>query len=954
MKKIVFAFTLFTIFIGWTAICLGQPLNFNPEEKVPFDAKIITGKLDNGLTYYIRENKYPEKRAEFYLLVNAGAVQEDEDQNGLAHFCEHMAFNGTKNFEKKEILNYLQSIGMKFGPEINAFTNSDETNYMLQKVPTDDPSVIDTALMILYDWAYNISFEDMEIDAERGVIHEEWRTGRNAMFRMWREANKTLLKDSKYASHDVIGDIDLIDTFPYEALKRFYSNWYRPDLQAVIAVGDFNGKEIEQKIKDLFSKALKIENAVEHKPELVPDHKEMRVTVQKDKEAQYSMVQVVHKHKPIENKNLGYYRQTIMHELINSMMNSRAQELLLSADPPFVYSYTAYSSIVRNKDAFMTFAVARNNEMPKALKALITENERVKRFGFTKTELERAKADYQRNVEKQYAEREKQESDKYVWLYYQHFLSGEPSPGIEFNLDFTKQILPAITINEINNLSKSWITDENLVVALMSPESPEISVPTEADVFEIFNSVRAENITAYVDKVSDKPMIANEPESKKVDKTSKNKELGTIEWTFENGVRVVLKKTDFKEDEILMSAYSFGGESLYEIKDLITTEVTTDIAGESGLGPFNKVELDKKLAGKIVELSPYISGTDEGFRGNCSPIDLEILLQQVYLFFTSPRFSDEAFGSYIARMKGILDNKAADPEQALWDTAYVVMANHHPRVRPMTSALLDEANLNRCRAIFKERYGDPGSFTFYFVGNIDPETAKPLMEKYLGSLPKVSRAETWKDNNVRPPKGKVVKPIVRHMKDPKGTVYIEYSGTSDYDDFQSRLNFSALADILEIRYVETIREEEGGTYGAAVMDRQNKYPYESYNLTIFFDCDPKNIDHLKDIVYKEIEKLKTEGPAEKDYKGVKENKLKTYQENLKKNRYWLDLIRNHDYYQTDLSQVLRYEECVNNITIDGLKKAANEFFKDDIVEIILIPENIEDDQENPVMQSQQK
>jgi zinc protease len=355
------------------------------------------------------------------------------------------------------------------------------------------------------------------------------------------------------------------------------------------------------------------------------------------------------------------------------------------------------------------------------------------------------------------------------------------------------------------------------------------------------------------------------------------------------------------------------------------------------------------MAGKIVSTYPVITETYEGFRGNCSPLDLEILLQEVYLYFTAPRFMDEAFNGYIARMKGVLDNKAADPDQAIWDTAMVSLANYSPRVRPWTSQLLDEATLNRTRAIFKERFGDPSSFTFYFVGNIDPEKAKPLMEKYLGGLPKVNRTETWKDNAVRPPAGKVNKAILRNMEVPKGTVLITYTGTYDYDDFQSRLNLSALVDILEIRYVETIREEEGGTYGAAVFEEQQKYPYESYSVTIFFDCDPKNANHLKDIVYNEIEKLKKEGPAEKDFKGVKENKLKTYQENLKQNKYWLDLIRNFDFNQTNLTEHKKYEEYLNNLTIDGLKQAANELFKNDVVEILLLPENIEDDQVNPMI-----
>ncbi len=950
MKKLLFHWISTSCFIMLSVSLFSQEITYTPEATVPFDSKVILGKLDNGLTYYIRENKKPEQRAEFYLLENAGAMQEDDDQNGLAHFCEHMAFNGTKNFAKKEILNYLQSIGMKFGPEINAFTSSDETNYMLQKVPTSDQKVIDTALMILFDWANNIAFEDTEIDAERGVIHEEWRTGRGAMYRMMREANKTLFKDSKYARHDVIGDINLLDTFPHDAVKRFYRTWYRPDLQAIVAVGDFDGKLIEQKIKDLFSSIPKPVQSAVHEITPVPDHKETLVTIQKDKEAQYSLIELVYKHDPVWNKNMEYYRSSILQELFNSMLNARLQELLLSTDPPFVYGYSAYTGLVRSKDAFLSFGVARNNEMDKALTALLTENERIKRFGFTQTELDRAKAEYQRMVEKQFTEREKQESENYVWQYYSNFFTKEPVPGIEFDNIFVKQILPGITLGEINKLAPGWISVENRVVALLAPEGDSIKVPSEEEVWNIINSVQQSEITAYVDKVTDQPLVPEEPIPAKVDKKGKNKELGTTVWSFENGVKVVLKPTDFKEDEILMGAFSYGGTSLYATKDVVSADLAVSVINESGLGDFDRVALEKKLAGKIVDSSPVLSETDEGFTGSCSPLDIETLLQEIYLYFTSPRIDQTAFTGFIARMKGVLENKAADPDQSIWDTAMVTLACYNPRVKPYTAKLLDEANLNRIRSIYKDRFSDPGGFTFYFVGNIDPETTKPLIEKYLGGLPKVTRTETWKDNGVRPPNGKVSKTILRNMKVPKGTVYIAYTGTFDYDDFKSRLNLSALVDILEVRFVETIREEEGGTYGAAVMMDQQKYPYESYQVTIFFDCDPKNASHLKDIVYQEIEKLKTIGPTEKDYKGVIENKLKAHQENLKQNNYWLELIKNHDYLQTDLTEYKSYEEYVNNLSIEGLKQAANNIFKENVVEIMLLPENIEDDQVNPMIE----
>jgi len=947
MKSLINTF-LSSLMLLLALSVFSQDVTYDPAAPIPMDPNVILGKLDNGMTYYIRENSEPKERAELYLVLNAGALSEDEDQNGLAHFCEHMAFNGTKNFDKKAILDYLQSIGMKFGPEINAFTSSDETNYMLQKVPTTDPKIVDTALMILYDWATNIAFEDEEIDAERGVIHEEWRTGRSAMFRMMKEANKTVYKGSKYASHDVIGDIETIDTFPYEVIKRYYADWYRPDLQAIIAVGDFNGEDMEKQIKALFSGIPKKENPREREYCPVPDHEETLITIQTDKEAQYPIVQVYYKHEPNENRDMEYLRDHYKQQLFNSMLNTRLQELIVSENPPFVYGYAFYTGIVRTKDAFVSLAVGSNSELGKALHALLVENKRVLQFGFTSTELERAKKELNRNMEKQFAEKDKMENDKHVWQYYSHFLEQEPTPGIAYEYEFSNLVLPGITLEEINAQAPEWITNENRVIAIMAPEGEDIQIPDEQEIRDIINAVEQEEVIAYVDEVTDKPLMAFEPVPSAVDKKGKDKKLGTTEWTFENGVKVVLKTTDYKEDEILMSAFSFGGSSLYENKDVISADMTTSVIRESGLGEFDKMGLEKKLSGKIVYVRPYINENDEGFSGSCSVQDLETMLQLVHLYFTAPRTDDIAFNAFMKRMNAILDNRALEPESALQDTITVLMANHNPRVRPMTSELLKEANLKRMRSIFKARFGDPSSFTFYFVGNIDPEQAKPLMEKYLGGLPKVNRDESWADNNVRPAEGFVKREIKREMKVPKGRVHINYTGTFDYDDFQARLNLSSLCDILDVRYVETIREEQSGTYGAAVYERMNKYPYENYSVTIYFDCDPENTGKLKDIVIEEIEKLKAEGPTEKDLHGVKENKLKVHQENLRQNNYWLSIMKKKDYTQTDPEVYLEYEDYVNSMTIESMKSAAQQFFGDNIIEVILLPENIEDNTANPV------
>jgi zinc protease len=948
MKKLAFSLLSGMVMLLMTISLFAQEVTYAPKAAVPLDPAVISGKLDNGMTYYIRENREPKERAEFYLAVNVGALSEDEDQNGLAHFCEHMAFNGTKNFAKKDILNYLQSIGMKFGPEINAFTSSDETNYMLQKVPTTDPKVIDTALMILFDWAHNISFENEEIDAERGVLHEEWRQGRSAMFRMMKEANKTVFQNSKYAVHDVIGDIATIDAVPYDVLKRFYTDWYRPDLQAIIAVGDFDGKQMEKQIKELFSTIPKKENERTREYFPVPDHQETLITVQTDKEAQYPIVEIFYKKAPKENRDMEYYRESYKQQLFNSMLNTRLQELIVSENPPFVYGYAFYTNLVRTKDGFMSMAVGNNNELGNALRALLTENKRVLQYGFTATEFERAKTDLKRGVEKQFAEKDKMENDSYVWQYFSNFLEKEPAPGIDFEYAFVNQVLPGITLEEVNAQAKQWITSDNRVIAIMAPESADIKIPHEQEIRDIIAAVDLETVTAYVDKVNDQPLMASEPVPAKIEKKGKNKSLGTTEWTFDNGVKVVMKPTDFKDDEIQMSAFSYGGSSLYEIKDLISADFTTALIEESGIGDFDKMALEKKLSGKIVRVNPYIQEESEGFEGSCSVQDLETMLQLVNLYFTVPRTDDVAFNALMKRIKAVLDNKALEPESALMDTVTVLMANHNPRVRPYTSALLAEANMKKMRSIFKSRFGDPGSFTFYFVGNIDIEKARPLIEKYLGGLPKVGREETWKDNGVRPPVGKVDREIKREMKVPKGTVYITYSGTFDYDDVQARLNLSALCDVLDVRYVETIREEQSGTYGAAVMERMDKYPYENYSVLVYFDCDPKNTGKLKDIVYQEIEKLKTEGPTEKDLHGVIENKIKVHQENLRQNDYWISLIKNKDYYQSDLTEYSKFDDYINSMTRESLKAAAQQFFGGNIVEAVLLPVNIEDNTANPV------
>ncbi len=944
MKKLFFLLGLMIIAL----VASSQDFEYDPSAAISLDPKTTYGKLDNGLTYYIRENSYPENRAEFYLVVNAGAILEDDDQDGLAHFTEHMAFNGTENFKKKEIINYLQSIGMKFGPEINAFTSHDVTTYMLQKVPVDVPENIDTSLMVLYDWAYNLAFEDEEIDAERGVIHEEWRTRRGAEFRMMTKANEVLYQGSKYAERDVIGDIDIIDNFEYETIKRFYRDWYRPDLQAIVAVGDFDGEIIEAKIKEIFGQEPARENPREREYFNVPDHEETLVTIQTDKEARYAVVQLFYKHDTDKKKDASYYRQGMLESLYSSMLNARFQELLQSENPPFIFGTSVYTNIVRTKDAYLAYAVANEKQLEDALRTLLIENERVKKFGFTETELERARKDYMVKTEKQFKERDKKESQAYVWEYYDHFLRDEPAPGIEFDYAFVKSLLPGITLEEINNLAKEWIIDENRVVVMMGPEKEDFEMPTKEEVLRILDEVEDEEIAAYDDKVSDEPLIPVELEAVPVASVTEMEKFEATEWTFPNDVTVVIKPTDFKEDEILMTAFSMGGTSLYDIDELISADFSATIALQSGLGTFDQVSLQKKLAGKIVQLYPSVNSVFEGFNGSVTPTDLETMLKMINLYFTDPRIDETAFNALMKRYKDLLENKELNPASTLQDTVLVTNASYHPRVRPMSVDLLEEASLDDIEWIFEERFGDPSGFTFYFVGNIDPEEVKPMFEKYIGSLPKITRDESLIDRGIRPPEGTVKKTVYRTMEVPKSTVSITFHGEYDFDNFQDRMNLSALCDILDVRYVETVREEQGGTYGVGVRPGQNKYPYEHYSVRIYFDCDPSNVDNLKAIIYDEIEKLKTDGPKLKDLKGVKENKIKNYQENLERNQYWLNAMKNKDFLGTSDEVIFEYEKYIDNLTVENLREAANRFFTDQVVEVVLLPENMEENMVNPM------
>ncbi len=932
-KKLSLLVLFLMIIMGLTA------QKFDVGQRYPVDKDVVIGRLSNGLTYYIRQNAEPKDRAQFWLVVNAGSILEDPDQNGLAHFIEHMCFNGTKNFEKDQIIRYLQSIGMKFGPEINAFTSHDVTNYMLQNVPLEKPANIDTALLILYDWAWQVSLEDVEIDKERGVIHEEWRTGMGSSRRIRNAYFRTLFEGSKYATHDVIGDMNIVDHFQYDVLKRFYKDWYRPDLQAIIAVGDFDVKMMEEKITGLFSQIPKVDNPRTRILERIPDHDQTKVSIVTDEEARMMQLMILYKHPAImEKSTLSYSRNTLKENLYNAMLSARLNELVQQADPPFIMAMSAYRGYVRSSDMYMMTAYLNNPDPSRALAALVRENLRVLQHGFTQTELDRAKAEYLASMEKQYNERNNRKSETFAWEYYGHFLNNEPVPGIQFEYDMTREFIPSITLSEVNALAHNWITDKNRVVVLTAPQDYAEKLPKEETLLQMIMDIEKEPVEAYVDAVSAKPLHNLPLKAGKVKKARMDDKAGCHEWILSNGATVIIKPTKFKEDEILFSAYSKGGTSLYDDADLLTAQSASTITDMSGISEFNTIELSKILADKMVRISPYIGGLEEGLSGSTTPKDLVTLLELLNLYFLSPRTDEQSFNSYMSRQRALLLNKAKDPASAFSDTLTNTLYNYHPRRRPMNVEMLDEIDFHKMAAIFSKRFSNAGDWTFYFVGNIDPETAKPLIEKYIGSIPAAKKRENWKDRQESIAKGVIRKQIHTQMQIPKATVFVLQGGEFSFDP-RERMLLSFINDILDVKYTQIVREQEGGTYGVSVQTSINQLPSPTYHMTAYFTCAPERVDDLTKIIYQQVDVLKKEGPTQQEVDNVIENKLKERAEDLKENRFWLRSLKFMYENNQDFMDANEYAKMVKSITINDVREAARKYYEGaNVIEVIQLPQ----------------
>ena len=887
---------------------------------IPTDPNVRIGKLENGLTYYIRHNELPENRADFYIAQKVGSILEEENQRGLAHFLEHMCFNGTTNFPGKGIINWLETIGVRFGENLNAYTSIDETVYNINNVPVIRDGIVDSCLLILHDWANDLTLDPKEIDNERGVIHEEWRTGQGAMMRMYEQALPKAFEGSKYGHRLPIGTIEVIDNFPYQALRDYYETWYRPDQQGVIVVGDIDVDKVEAKIKEIFSPIKMPANAPERKYEQVPDNKEPIITIAKDKEQPSTMIYIWHKHPATPNEakgNIGYLVQNYMFSMISSMMHARLEELRQSANPPYIQAASGDSDflLAKTTEAFVGMAVSKDDGIPTALSTLVREIERARKFGFTASEYARAKADYLLMLESAYKERDKMKNNQYVQEYVRHFIDNEPIPGIEMEYTIMNQLAPNIPVEAINSILPQLIKDENIVINIFGPDKEGMVYPTEAEILDILNKTKAEEITAYVDKVSDEPLMKEAPKAGKIVKTEEGP-FGSTALTLSNGVRVVVKNTDFKADEIRMRAFSPGGTSVFGTKEALQIKMLNSVAGLGGLGNFSNVDLEKVLAGKKASVNASVSDLSEGLNGSCSPKDLETMLQLVYLSFTAPRMDNDAFESFKQRTKAALANQEADPSMALTDTLQREMYGNHPMAGRVKADMIDQTDYNRIMEMYKDRFKEAGDFTFLFVGNINLEEAKPLIETYLGGLPTINRKESYQDIKLDIQKGTRKNLFEKQMETPKATVISIISGDCEYN-LKNNLLMTMLSQTMSMVYLETVREKEGASYGVSAYGQLSRGIKDEALFQIYFDTDPAKREKMEQIVMSELQKVAKEGPRPEHLAKVKEFLLKKHIENVKENGYWLGQLNNYYWYNTDMNT--NYEQLVNELTVEDVK-----------------------------------
>jgi zinc protease len=889
------------------------------DRPLSLDSRVTLGKLENGLTYYVLPHHKPEKRAQFWLVVNAGSVQEDDDQRGLAHFVEHMGFNGTKRFPKQELVAFLENVGVRFGADLNAYTSFDETVYMLQ-VPTDKPELVGKAIGILRDWADGMSFDPSEIEKERGVVLEEWRLGRGARMRILDKQAPVLFKGSMYAERIVIGKPEIIQRAPREALMRYYRDWYRPDLMAVVAVGDFIAPDIVERVKSEFADLPKPMTPRPRPLIEVPAHAQTLVTIETDPELPTASVAVLSKLPHRAELSARDYRRSLAELLFHTMVNARLDELRRMPDSPFLFVSSSSGEFVRSADVFRQTAGVKEDAVERAFQTLLEEVLRVQRHGFAASELERAKKDILRQFQQAVLKRDKQDGREFAAEIVRNFLEQEAMPGREAELALVERFLPTYTLTELNGLAK--VSGEgSRVIAVTGPA--KMKTPTAEALLAMAKNVEARNIVAYEDAVASTPLMASAPKPGRVVETKSLPELGVTEWKLQNGVRVVVKPTDFDNDEVKMAAFSPGGHSLVKDGDFDSARFADSIVGEGGIGPFDVVKLRKLFAGKVASVRARVSELDEGLSGRAAPTDLELMFQLIHLGFTAPRRDENAFMSWRAREIENARNRRLSPEASFYEDMLLLSSQNHRRRQPTTPELLEKVDLDKAIAIYKQRFAEASDFTFVFVGNVELERLKTLAETYLGSLPSKGRKERWRDVKVFWPKGVQSKTVLRGSE-PKSLVLLTFHGDERWSR-DAENDMRTLGEVLSNRLREVLREDMGGVYGARAGGTISRRPRQQYSFSVSFGCSPESVDKLKQTVFEEIKAIQEKGIGAEYITKAKEKRRRAHETDLKENAFWeRELVRAYTF-GDDPRLIADITSELDKINSDRVRAAAKKY-----------------------------
>lgn len=912
------------------------------KKTLPNDPTIRSGKLANGMTYYIRYNDYPKGYANFEIFHSVGALQENANQNGLAHFLEHLAFNGLAHFPGKSMLNYMESIGVKFGSNVNAATSTDYTRYMLTNVPTSRQGIIDTCLLVLYDWSGSILCEQDEINAERGIIEEEWRSRGGINLRVSQVINPIIFNHSKHATHNVIGDMDIIRNFKREELLDFYHTWYHPDMQAVAIVGDFNVDEMEAKVKELFSRLPKKENPKAKEEYNIPDNQQLLYATYSDKEATSTSISILFKHpvSPKENRAIGeVYTQGYNKFLVCSMMSSRLHEMLQNGDYPMTSLSYDYEFLAGNRDVFSISADVKKgiDKIQPAFDLMLQESERIRRYGFTQEELNRVKARAQRSLERNLLEKDKKETKTFIQACFNHFIRNTPILETTTYCEVLQTALEQLTLEKANQIAKDLFRNDNTVITIITSSDDATGIPQQTAVEKELASVRELTLTPYEEKSLNKSFLTKSPTPGRV-VNERQIGIGATEWTLSNGIKVYLLPTDYKKDEIEMTAYRWGGYSLVSDKDFSTARTLSSAIQKAKLGSFSATDRSKMLAGKIVYITPFLSDYQQFFDCASTPSDYETMLQIIYLYFTDIQFDEEDFNRMLSQTKEKLIARKAVPFSYLQDTVSVIRENYSPRASKIivNPNDLDKVDFKRLKPLYKKLFGNPADFTFFFTGAINLEEAKPIIEKYLGSLKTNKETLQWQDIGLRSPKGHINCDFQKNMENPLATSFIEYTKECDYSQKRSTI-LRLLQGILDIRYTKLIREDKSGTYSVDTECSLKRMPVPTMNLIVSFQTKAEQVDELQAIVYKELKRLAKEGVELADFNKSREYMLKILQQSQTRNQYWHSNLTNYVRFQDD--SYANSEQILNSITPEDIRILLQEFIDaDNVVSITLRPE----------------